>query len=107
MADEVVSPPIGYNAGMDKVAAYSIVARKVEEYRCRGYDELSKIVGAPPTEELTKTDGEPLLVAVRAEWSKNISRAIVIEVSVYGQSGALDDQIYERVVIESPTADAH
>lgn len=92
--------------GMDKVAAYSIVARKVEEYRCRGYDELSKIVGAPPAEELTQIGGEQFLVALRIEWAKNSPNAIFLEVSVYGQSGTYDDQLYERVVIEPPSFDA-
>jgi hypothetical protein len=88
---------------MDRVFAYSIVARKIAEYRSRGYGELMKIVGAQPIEELTQSDGEPVLIAVRAEWARSDPRAIVIEVSAYGQLGTLDDQIYERVVIQPPS----
>jgi hypothetical protein len=88
---------------MDRVLAYSLMARKLEEYRSAGYEILSQSAGGPPTEEMLQAEGEPIVVAVRVLRTRDDACGIIVEVTVYGQHGIWNDRVSDRIKIEPPS----
>lgn len=88
---------------MDRVAAYSLIARKLSEYSAAGYDSLSCRINNPPVEEVVQVSGDPVIVAVRVLPARSIPGGIIVEASAYGQNGVWDDQLSDRIIIDPPT----
>jgi hypothetical protein len=87
---------------MDRVAAYSMISRKLREYQFAGYDTLTALLDCPPTEEIVQVGGNPIIVAVRVMRARNTPGRIIVEASAYGQNGSWEDQVSDCVIVDHP-----
>jgi hypothetical protein len=78
---------------------YSILSKRLEQFRSFGYDAVRSLVNEPATSETLQVKGEDVAIEIAVLWDDEKRRSLRVCGTALGPSAWMTERLDERIIV--------